>query len=398
MSSSEPLAVLTPGQIGPVRTRNRIIRSSTSETMADAGGFITEPYRQLHLRLARAHVGLIFTGHTAVHPSGRYIRGMTELTRDEHVAPLKLLTDEIHAEGGCIFAELNHAGSQSRVPDMTPIAPSVVPNPQYHRTPREASDAEIREIIDAFGRAAGRVRDAGFDGVHIHGGHGYLISEFLSPMSNRRTDRWGGSLENRQRFGLEVFRAMRRTVGGDFPITWKLGLHDFVPGGLSLEEGLATAEALDSEGVNALEGSAGLMSAAQSVVQYAAVSRRRALEDKLLHRVLAKPRPGAYFYDWARMLRARVRCPVILVGGLRSVEVLESAVVDGVADFVSLARPLIREPDLVAQIERGGRGQFACTSCNICMMHEGVHPLRCWRTSNRALAEHAYHRLAGHLK
>jgi 2,4-dienoyl-CoA reductase-like NADH-dependent reductase (Old Yellow Enzyme family) len=175
-------------------------------------------------------------------------------------------------------------------------------------------------------------------------------------------------------------------------------LQDFVPDGLTLDDGLATAEAFDRQGVDALEGSAGLMSPkAESAVQYAGVSRRRALEDKLLHRVLPSPRPQAYFYDWARMLRSRVGCRVILVGGLRTVEVMEQAITEGVADFVSLARPLIREPDLVRQIEEGRRGGFACTSCNICLMHEGVHELRCWRKSNRDLAAHAWHRLSGGL-
>jgi 2,4-dienoyl-CoA reductase-like NADH-dependent reductase (Old Yellow Enzyme family) len=398
MAPAESLQILSPGKIGDVTTRNRVVRSATSESLADERGFITDRYRRLHLRLARNHVGLIFTGHCSVHPTGRYIRGMVELSSDEHVPLLKSFTDSIHAEGVRIFAELNHAGSQSRIPDMTPLAPSVVPNPQFHRTPREASDLEIREIIAAFGRSAARVREAGFDGVHVHAGHGYLISEFLSPLSNRRSDRWGGTLENRQRFGLQVFRAMRRAVGDDFPITWKLGLMDFVPGGLPLDEGLATAEAFDREGVDAVEGSAGLMSpAAESAVQYTGVTRRRALEDKLFHRVLAAPRPDAYFYDWARMLKQRVSAPVILVGGLRTVEVMERAISEGVADFVSLARPLIREPDLVRQIEQGFRGRFACTSCNICLMHEGVHELRCWRTSNRALLVHAAYRLSGRL-
>jgi len=393
-----PLKMLTPGRIGSVETRNRIVRSATSESMADERGFITAEYRELHLRLARNGVGLIFTGHCSVHPTGRYIRGMVELSSDEHIPLLRDFTTEIHNEGAAIFAELNHAGSQSRVPDMTPLAPSVVPNPQFHRMPREASDLEIREIIDAFGSAAARVQAAGFDGVHVHAGHGYLISEFLSPVSNLRTDEWGGSLENRQRFGLEVFRSMRRSVGPNFPITWKLGLSDFVPGGLTLAEGLATAEAFDREGVDAIEGSAGLMSpAAESAVQYAGVTRGRALQDKLLHRVLAKPRPDAYFYNNAQLLRDCVKCSVILVGGLRTVEVMERAITDDVADFVSLARPLIREPDLVRQIEQGRRGRFACTSCNICLMHEGVNGLRCWRKSNRDLATHAYYRLSGKL-
>ena len=394
----DELAFLQPGSIGGVPTRNRVIRSATSESMADERGFITSAYRDLHLRLATGGVGLIFTGHCSVHPSGRYIAGMTAMDSDAHVPVLRRLTDEVHAAGARIFAELNHAGSQSRDPDITPVAPSVVPNPQFHRKPREAGEDEILEIVEAFGSAARRVRDAGFDGVHVHAGHGYLISEFLSPASNRREDRWGGSLENRQRFGLEAYRSMRRAVGADFPITWKLGLHDFVPDGLTLDEGLATAEAFDGAGVDALEGSAGLMSPrAESAVQYAGVDRRQALEDGLLHRVLARPRPQAYFYAWARRLRVHVRCPVILVGGLRTVELMDMAIREQVADFVSLSRPLIREPDLVRQIEQGRRGRFDCTSCNICLMHEGVHGLRCWRTPKRRLVQHAWYRLSGRL-
>jgi 2,4-dienoyl-CoA reductase-like NADH-dependent reductase (Old Yellow Enzyme family) len=392
------LAFLQPGAIGGVTVRNRVIRSATSESMADERGFITGEYRALHRRLAANGVGLIFTGHCSVHRSGRYIRGMTAMDDDEHVPLLRRFTDEIHSQGARIFAELNHAGSQSRDPEIRPLAPSVVPNPQFHRTPREASEDEIAEIVDAFGAAAARVRAAGFDGVHVHAGHGYLISEFLSPVSNRRTDAWGGTPERRRRFGLEVFRAMRRAVGPNFPISWKLGLQDFVPGGLTLEEGLATAEAFDREGADAIEGSAGLMSPkAESAVKYAGVTRRQALEDRLLHRVFARPQPDAYFWDWARRLRERVRCTVILVGGLRTVEVMDRAIREDVADFVSLARPLIREPDLVRRIEQGYRGRFACTSCNICLMHEGVHGLRCWRTSKRVLAAHAWHRLTGRL-
>ena len=398
MPAADDLLLLAPGRIGAVETRNRVIRSSTSESLADENGFITQGYRDLHLRLARGGVGLIFTGHCGVHASGKYIRGMTMLDRDEHVPALASLTDAIHAEGARIFAQLNHAGSQSRVLELQPLAPSVVPNPQFFRTPREATEEEILEIIDSFGGAAARAEAAGFDGVHVHAGHGYLISEFLSPLSNRRRDRWGGPLENRQRFGLEVYRAIRAAVGPGFPVTWKLGLEDFAPGGLPVEEGLATAEAFDREGVDALEGSAGLMSPkAESAVQYAGVTRRRALEDKLFHRVLARPRPEAYFLEHARLLRERVRCTVILVGGLRTVEVMEGALREGVADFVSLARPLIREPDLVRKIEQGKRGLVECTSCNICLQHEGVHPLRCWRTSTKDLALHAWYRLSGKL-
>ena len=390
------LQLLTPMSIGPVESRNRFIRSSTSESLADEDGFITPRYRKLHVDLARGGVGLIFTGHCYVHPSGKSIAGMTGMHDDAQLPLLRRLTEAVHAEGAKIFAQLQHAGSQSRAPEVTPLAPSVVPNPQFGRTPVEATDAQIRELIAAFAEAAGRVKAAGFDGVHVHGGHGYLISEFLSPLSNRRTDEWGGSLENRQRFGFEVFRAMRREVGPDFPITWKAGVQDFVPGGLSRDEGLATAVAFAAEGADAIEGSAGLMSpAAESAPRYVAVGPRRALEDKLLHRVFKRPVAEAYFAEWAAELRRRVSCKVILVGGLRTTETMERVIAEGQADFVSMARPFIREPDLVRKIEAGQRGLVECVSCNICLMHEGTHGLKCWRKSNRDLLVHAAYRVAG---
>jgi 2,4-dienoyl-CoA reductase-like NADH-dependent reductase (Old Yellow Enzyme family) len=333
-----------------------------------------------------------------VHPSGKSIAGMTQMHDDAHIPQLRRLTDAVHAEGAKIFCQLQHAGSQSRAPEVTPVAPSVVPNPQFGRTPTEATPPQIAEIIASFGEAAGRVKAARFDGVHVHAGHGYLISEFLSPASNLRKDEWGGSLENRQRFGLECYRAMRAEVGPDFPITWKLGLQDFVPDGLTLDEGYATADRFGAEGVHAVEGSAGLMSPkAESAPKYVAVDTRRAIEDKLVHRI-GKPGPAqAYFRDWARELRRRLDCRVILVGGLRTVDVMEGAIADGDADFVSLARPFIREPDLVRKIEAGKRGLVECVSCNICLDHEGTHGLKCWRLSNRDLAEHAWLRFTGQL-
>jgi 2,4-dienoyl-CoA reductase-like NADH-dependent reductase (Old Yellow Enzyme family) len=393
------LQVLTRCSIGAVEIRNRFIRSSTSEGMADENGFITPQYRALHRTLARGGVGLSFTGHACVLPGGKSLPGMTGIYDDAHVRLLREVTDDVHAEGGKIFAQLQHCGSQSLAPDIKPVAPSAIMNPQFLRMPAEITKEQIAEVITAFGEAAGRVKAAGFDGVHVHGGHGYLISEFLSPHSNKRQDEWGGSLENRQRFGIEVYRRMRAEVGPDFPITWKLGLQDFVPGGLDLEEGMATAERFDSEGVDALEGSAGLMSPiAESARTYVAVTKRRALEDGLVHRIWKRPEPEAYFLDWAKELRRRVSCRLILVGGLRTTQVMEAAIADGHCDFVSLARPLIREPDLVSQIQAGRRGLVDCVSCNICLMHDGRDALQCWRTSKRDLARHAVQRVTGQLR
>jgi 2,4-dienoyl-CoA reductase-like NADH-dependent reductase (Old Yellow Enzyme family) len=400
MSSADGLAVLRPGRIGDVVVRNRFIRSATSETMADARGRLDEPlYRALYVELARGGVGLIFTGHCAVHQRGKYTFGMTTLASDVNLESFGRTVDAVHREGARIFAQLNHAGSQARAGDVEPLAPSPVPNPQHGRMPTAASEAEIAEAIQAFADAARRVKAAGFDGVHLHAGHGYLLSEFLSPLTNRREDAWGGSLEARQLLLREVVTAVRGAVGPDFPVTVKLGIRDFPPGGLTIDEGLETAEVVAGLGVAAVEVTAGLTSPKmESAAAYAGLTRRRALEDMVVHRVFGPWVPEAYFADAARRLRGRVECPLILVGGLRTVETMEAIVREGVADFVSLARPLIREPGLVRQIEAGRRGTVDCVSCNICVMHEGVHPLRCWRKSKKDLALHAAHRLTGRLR
>lgn len=390
-------AVLQPGHIADVEIRNRIIRSSTSETLADDRGLLTDAYHDFHLRLARNGVGLIFTGHCSVHPRGNYIRGMTALDRDEVIPRMRKLTAAIHEAGAKIFAQLNHAGSQSRDTSIEPLAPSLVENPQFHRMPlREASSDEIWEAIAAFGDSARRVREAGFDGVHVHAGHGYLLSEFLSPATNRRTDEWGGSLENRQRLLLETYRSMRAAVGDDFPIANKIGLWDYVADGLTVEDGRATAKLMDEAGLDAIELSAGLMSPlAESAARYVGVTRTRAVQDKLFNRVLARPVAEAYYRDEARRHKAQAKGKTILVGGIRTVELMNDVIEDGSADFVSLARPFIREPDLVRQIENGRTGMVDCVSCNICLMHEGTDPLKCWRESNKDLIAHTWARIRG---
>jgi 2,4-dienoyl-CoA reductase-like NADH-dependent reductase (Old Yellow Enzyme family) len=387
-----------PGEIGGLRVRNRFVRSAVSETLADDRGVIRLPeYLEFYERLAAGGSGLLFTGHCFVEERGRYTPKMTGLTSAEHAAAFGPIIEAAHAHEARIFAQLNHAGSQSRVPEVQPIAPSEIENAQTGRTPTEASPSDIRDVIDAYRSAAGLVGSAGFDGIHLHAGHGYLLSSFLSPHTNRRRDEWGGTLENRRRLILEIVAAVREGAE-ELPVTVKLGMRDFVDGGLRLEEAIETAQALVNAGVAAIEVSAGLTSSRIETVQtYTGVTRRRAAEDKLVHRLLSSRRPEGYFVPEARRLKRAVQCPVIVVGGLRTVGYMEEVLREGVADFVSLGRPLIREPDLPNAIRAGRRGLVACTSCNICMMHEGVHPLRCWRTSSKLLAEHTYHRLTGKL-
>ncbi|HXL65333.1 MAG TPA: NADH:flavin oxidoreductase, partial [Xanthobacteraceae bacterium] len=230
---------MRPGNIGGLVVKNRLIRAATSETMATASGEATDELVRLYSDLARGGAGLIITGHIYVEPRGQYEPRQLGLDRDERVAPLARVTDAVHRHGGRIFAELSHAGSQSLIPEIVPLAPSIVPNAIFARPPVEMTKADIGDVIAGFADAAARAQRAGFDGVHLHSGNGYLLSQFNSPFANRRDDHWGGDPQRRARFILEVYRAMRRATGVDFPVTARLGLADAVADGLAISDGLS---------------------------------------------------------------------------------------------------------------------------------------------------------------
>jgi 2,4-dienoyl-CoA reductase-like NADH-dependent reductase (Old Yellow Enzyme family) len=393
--------LLQPGLIGPVETRNRIVRAGTSESASGFDGAVTDELVGLHEALARGGVGVIFTGHMFCHPRGRYEHRQTGIETDERIPGLQRLTEAVHRRGGKIFAQIAHAGSQSVVASNDPLAPSPVPNVMTGRVVGEASTAEIEETIGAFAGAAARAVAAGFDGVHIHGANGYLISEFRSPLTNRRTDGWGGSQEHRDAFPLAVVRAVRAAVPRELGLSMKLGFEDVVhePGGLIPDDAVPGARRFVEAGLDAVEVSSNLMSdyARASIVPYVAVGRRRAVEDLLPHRLLKAPADEAYFLPYARRAR-ELPAKLILVGGLRRTATMEAILAAREADFVALARPQIREPGLVRRLESGWRGQVECVSCNICLMHEDHHSLRCWRVPRRRLLEHAAYRLRGNFR
>src|SRR5581483_7534556 len=260
-------------------------------------------------------VGLIITGHMFCHPRGRYEYKQTGIHDDALLPGLRRLTGAVHQHGGRIFAQVAHAGSQSIVAANEPLAPSPVPNVMTGRPVREATAEEIEEAIAAFASAARRAADAGFDGVHIHGANGYLISEFRSPLTNRRTDAWGGSQERRDAFALEVVRAARAVLPPHMGLSMKVGLEDIVdePGGLAGEEAVAGVRRLVAAGLDAVEVSSNLMADYEraSVVPYVAVDTYRALGDLLPHRLLKRPEPEAYFLPFARRARTASDAKVI---------------------------------------------------------------------------------------
>jgi len=388
---NQPHAVLAPGRIGQLALRNRLVRAATSETMATDHGAATDDHVRLYGDLAAGGAGLIITGHIYVEPRGQYEPRQLGLDNDALIPALARVTSAVHECGGIIFAELAHAGSQSIIPTVTPIAPSVVSNTISARAPVEMTEADITAVVAAFGAAARRAVTAGFDGIHIHAGNGYLLSEFNSPHANRRQDGWGGDAARRGRCLVAVYRAIRTAVGPDIPVTLRLGVADAVAPGLTLAEGVDRAAELAALGLDAIEPTFGVMrSYHENIRPYVGVTRWQGLSDGIVHRVFARPIAEAYYRPFARALKARLTIPVILVGGLRDTETMADVLRAGDADFLAMARPFVREPDLPNRIAAGKRGRVDCVSCNICFKHEGIDPLSCWRTPKRALLQHAY--------
>ena len=376
------MQAFTPGRIGRLEIKNRFIRAATSETMATDRGEATPELIELHRTLAANGVGLSLLGHAFVHPRGQSLPNQTGIHDDAMIPGLAQLTGAVHRAGGKIFAQLAHAGNQGGMSDLAMVAPSAVPNALTGSVAEPARDDEIEKVIEAFGAAAARAREAGFDGIHIHAANGYLLSSFGSRYSNIRTDRWGGDAERRSRLLTRVYQSIRDVVGPEFPVTAKVGMEDQVDNGLELPESVERVRELAGLGLDGVEVSVGLMaSGADSCHKYVAVDRRRALADHLYFRMFSSPSGEAYFEPYAQAIRAVVPdLTLLLVGGIRTTETVERILADGSCDFVCLARPLIREPDVVAQIEAGRRGRFDCTSCNLCLENEGSARLQCWRT------------------
>lgn len=339
------------GRIQGMVLRNRMVRSATAECMAQANGVPKHGLAAMYKDLAEGGVGLIITGHMYVHRTGKAHPGMTGIDNDRLVDPLSDLVPGVHEAGGRIAVQINHAGRQTRDPSVAdPVAPSEIAPSGNRSGARAMTSDEIETLIEAYGRAAARAKAAGFDAVQIHAAHGYLISQFLSPLTNRRTDAFGGSLENRMRFLERVAGAVREAVGPGFPVLIKLGLRDEDDAGLTLAEGLQVVGRLAEFSIDAVEISGGI-----------AGSRN--------FNIPAAIRPGqneAYFRPWAAQARQATELPIVLVGGFRSLDSMEETLASGDAQFISLCRPLICEPDLPHRLQSGIQTASRCVSGNRC--------------------------------
>jgi 2,4-dienoyl-CoA reductase-like NADH-dependent reductase (Old Yellow Enzyme family) len=363
------IGIFEPLRLGGVPARNRLVRSATWDGLADADGRVTARMIDLYGEVAAGGVGVVISGYAFVRPDGRQWATQLGAHDDAAIPGLAELARAAHGGGAAIVGQIVHCGGQAR-PEATfglaPVAPSAVESPGYFSIPRELGDAEVEELIAGFAAAALRMQRAGFDGVQLHGAHGYLISAFLTPARNHRNDRWGGPIENRMRFAREAFQAVRRAVGDGFPIWIKLNGEDFVAGGMPLAESSAVAAALAADGIDAIEvsggtGGSGALGSARTGVD--------------------RPEDEAYFLPHARALRAAAKdVSIITVGGIRSVEVIEAILAEGAADAVALCRPLIREPALPARWQKGDRRRATCISCRGCftptMKGSGVRCIR----------------------
>lgn len=356
-------ALFKPIRINGMVLKNRFVRTATAERMTSPNGGFTQEMVNLYKRLARGGVGLIITGHSYIHPLGKADRRMTGIHKDSLIPVLKKLVNEVHKLKTKIVMQINHCGGMrdKDVGEETPIGPSTVEYEPMRIISREMGPEEIEEVIGLFAQASRRVKNAGFDGVEIHSVHGYLINQFLSPVTNRRKDSWGGSLDNRMRFLLEVYSRIRKTVGKDYPVLAKIPAGDFIEGGLTVREACEVARKLSELGIDAIELSGGL----------AGSRYRKGRKD------LGWMRKEAYFKPYSEMVKKATPVPVILVGGLRKLETMRKILEEGAADLIGLSRPLIREPGLPNRIRRGDLRKAECVSCSNCSGPSGREPTKC---------------------
>ena len=390
--------VFEPTVLAGFPLKNRIIRSATHEGMANEDGCPTEQLKGYYLRLAKGEVGAIITGYAGVQQNGKSpLYRMLMIDHDRFIAPYKAITDAVHEPQTPIILQIAHCGRQtrSRITGEPTVAPSAIRDKFYNEDlPKELTEQEIDEIINNFVKAIERAKEAGFDGVQLHAAHGYSLSQFLSPYTNRRQDRWGGTTENRYRVIREIY-TRARTVVSNYPIFIKLNAYDGRNGGMRVEEAIKIAQLLEQSGCAAIEVSCGTAedglyaSRGEEVPIDAAL--RYTFKFKSLPawiKRLMKPfaniisRPVKPFTNYnvtaAQMIKANVTIPVIVVGGITSLGGIGDILERHQADLVSMCRPFIIEPNLVKKFQEGKQEHSRCIRCNYCMIASEEQPLKCY--------------------
>ena len=309
----------TPIRIGELDIPNRLVMPPMQTNKTDRGHVTAELVQYYHDRAVYSRPGIIITEHSCITESGRAAEGQLSIASDECIEEHRQLTDAIHAGGSKAFVQLNHAGSNG-IGESVSASPVTIPAKKLTRRPRELTADEIPEIEAQFAAAATRAVQAGYDGVEIHCAHGYLLNQFYSPMTNKRKDTYGGSLENRLRFTLETTARVRETVGPSVPIAVRLGGADYLPGGSKEEDAAEGAALLEAAGVDLIDLSGGMCF----------FFRPGHLE-------------AGYFSSMSEKVKARVSVPVLLTGGVQHIADAEKLLSSGKADLIGVGRALLKD-------------------------------------------------------
>lgn len=351
-----------PIKVGSMTFRNRFVRSATQDWLPQSDGQVSDAQLALYEQLAAGGVGLIMTGHSYVsHPFGRAANPQNAIYHERFIDGYKKMVEVVHRHDAKIFLQLAHAGRQT-VPELIdgkmPVAPSDIFDAKGQQVARALTLDEIEHLLEDYEAAAMRAKRAGFDGVQLHMAHGYLLAQFLSPYTNHREDEYGGSVDQRIRLLCEVTYRVKTAVGRQFPVFAKLNTTDGVTDKtqLSLEDVLYTANMIAEHGIDAIETSGGTIKETRVVMAKPGI---------------LKPEQEAYFAPAAKQVKAAVKVPVILVGGLRSTAVMEDLIANGTADMLSMSRPFVREPDLINKLAAGQK-KATCVSCNACFNPQGL--------------------------
>lgn len=370
-----------PMRIGSLELPNRLIKSATYECMCDLSGVPENDLIRLHTMIAAGGVGLNIVSYALVDPNGQAFKKQIRIFNDQALPPLRALVEAVHASGGRVAIQLMHGGraADEELCGGTTFAPSPVRDPIRLSVPRELSASQIEDLVEKFARAAQRAQAAGFDAIQLHAAHGYLISQFLSPYTNRRNDEWGGDAERRRHFLHQVYHHVRDAVGPGFPVMVKLNVTDEVRGGVNVSEVAHTVQALARWGVDCIELSGGFSNEAVfhitrggipiDVAQRGQPLLKRAAIGGMLTLMKGKVafEREAYFLDKALSVAKGIEVPIALVGGMRSRKVMEDVLRTGEIDLISMARPLIREPDFPRRLLAGESDESSCINCNTCV-------------------------------
>ncbi|RMF96632.1 MAG: NADH:flavin oxidoreductase [Candidatus Schekmanbacteria bacterium] len=349
--------------IANLEVKNRFVRSATEEYIASEDGSVSQDKMSIFEKLAAGGSGLIILGHSFIDMQGRCHIRQKGIHDDRMIESFIRIKEKIKAVDSNIniAVQINHGGRQSDPSITSPIAPSAIRPRGMRVKPREMTKEEIKDVIRKFADAAVRAEEAGVDAVQIHSAHGYLLSQFLSPYTNRRNDEWGGDRKGRLRIVKEIIEKIKEKVSAGFPLFIKINIADFVEGGLTPEEGIENAIEIGEEGIAAIEPSCAI---AETKTQLGA-ARPGIIKEEM----------EAYFSDFAKKIKKNSSAKVFLVGGVRSRKIMEKTIDDGIADLISMSRPLIREPDLPLKIYNG-KEKADCISCNRCF-HPEEGEVRC---------------------